>query len=803
MIFTVSVVNLSGKAGSTNSEMAEFNEATPIYGGTLRLVGGAPSTFNPLLNFWQGYDSHGIFNTLLTYDENCSLQPELAEDYEASEDGLNVTFHLYENVSWHDGTEFNASDVKFTFDTILYDPNVDSIWKEGYVYGINSTEVINASTIIFHLNQPFAALPEYLSYVPIIPRHIYEGTDLRTNPANANPIGTGPFKFENRTSEPRTMTVTANEQYFRGRPYLDKIVYKAGLQGSASTAALENNVVDVVPAGVDPSRILDLQNTTGTSVETREAAEYYGIVLNVSHPILQSRSVREAIAHAINKTKIVTEAYYGYALVAKGPLPPSLQEWYNPNVIDYQLNKTLAEELLDQEYPRGPDGWRFSLLINTPLVSHPWRAVSANIIEDDLRSIGINATVEFGMSLDDSISGNFSDAIFLGYGFDALGPDDLYMFHSSETGMFRSYSNATLDALLEEGRSSFNETLRKIDFDRAQEIIAEDLPQVFLYHPYAAVAHSNDFHGRFLSTPPVNERLASYFLKEIWYDPTLSGKGNCPYRVCFTDSEGRRTGYYDGIVYEDIPDSTYSGMDSDPQLVKIREPAGIYAVELVGSENASYKFEFVNMALDYKNVRIPEGFIHENETITYIVKVFQDGSMKVYDYDKYSEHDLGILNMKTSKTLLGQHGSADLNVSVFNWGNFTEYFNVTVYANATIIETREVALTGGDSMSLTFSWNLSGIDYGKYTISSYSWPVSGEIDTSDNNFTLGVLKVTIWGDINGDFTVDIYDAIILANAYNSKPGSPNWNPNADLKADEVIDIYDAIILANHYNQHYP
>jgi hypothetical protein len=269
------------------------------------------------------------------------------------------------------------------------------------------------------------------------------------------------------------------------------------------------------------------------------------------------------------------------------------------------------------------------------------------------------------------------------------------------------------------------------------------------------------------------------------------------------DSEGRRTGYYDGIAFSDIPDSTYSGMDSDPQLVKIREPLGIYTVELVGTENASYKFEFANMALDYKNVRIPEGFIHENETITYIVKVCQDGSMKVYDYDKYSEHDLGILSMATSKTLLMQSGTADLNVSVFNWGNFTENFNVTVYANATIIETREVALTSGNSLSLTYSWSLSGIDYGKYTISSYSWPVSGEIDTADNTYTYGLVSVTIMGDVNGDGTVNILDAIVLGNAFLATPTSPNWNPNADMNNDNSVNILDAIILSNHFLEHYP
>jgi hypothetical protein len=88
-----------------------------------------------------------------------------------------------------------------------------------------------------------------------------------------------------------------------------------------------------------------------------------------------------------------------------------------------------------------------------------------------------------------------------------------------------------------------------------------------------------------------------------------------------------------------------------------------------------------------------------------------------------------------------------------------------------------------------------------YTISATAGPVAGEVNTLDNTLTDGRIKVVIPGDINGDGTVDIFDAIILANAFNAVPLSPKWNPNADLKADDLIDIFDAIILANHFNQH--
>jgi len=787
------------------------NEATPKYGGTLRMGYNpalAPSTLNPLL-----YDGNfeiffPIFSCLLRHDENGSLQPDLAESYEMSESGLDLTFYLYDNVTWHDGVEFNASDVKFTFDTIRDDPNLaDSLWRSHYAYGVDSVEVTNVHTVVLHLNETLGGIVQYLAYISIIPKHIYEGTDLATNPANENPVGTGPFKFETWTSG-TNLTLTANEEYFRGRPYLDSILYRWDVSGTAManlTLALENNIVDIVPGNVDPSRIGDLKNTTGTTVATKEPAGYKAIWVNMNNSILQSKKVRQAIAHAINKTKIITEAFCGYASAAKGPLPPSLQEWCNPNISDYEFNMTLAEELLDQEYPRGPDGWRFNLVIKTRYSPSrvPWEANALNIVRDDLCYVGINTTIMFNVPWGYMLSGDF-DAYFVGWGFDAIGPDDLYhLFHSGERDNYNRYSNATLDAVLEEGRRSINETLRKIDFDMAQEIVAEDLPQIFLYYPTAAVAYNNDFHGR-ISNPPISGRWTSYYFEDIWYDPTLSGKGNCPYRVCFTDSEGRRTGYHDGTAYEDIPESTYSGVDSDPQVVKVREPAGIYTVELVGTENSSYKFEFANIALEYKDVWIPEGFIHENETITYIVKVYGDGSIKVYDQDEFSPHDLGMRSISVSKTVVGQDYTADLNATVFNWGDYTEHFNITFYANTTVIGTViDVVLLSGEPATKSFTWNTSGFAYGNYTISAVADTVPGETDTADNTFVNGALKVAIVGDINGGGHVNILDAILLGNAFDSKPGEPAWSPNADLNGDGSVNILDAIILGNHFDEREP
>lgn len=171
-------------------------------------------------------------------------------------------------------------------------------------------------------------------------------------------------------------------------------------------------------------------------------------------------------------------------------------------------------------------------------------------------------------------------------------------------------------------------------------------------------------------------------------------------------------------------------------------------------------------------------------------------------------HDVAVTNVKTSKdgckpmpTVPG-NSFVKVNVTVLNKGNFTETFNVTLYANSTAVDTQTVTgLASGTQTVLYYRWNITGWAHGNYTISAYAGPVSSDFNPADNTYTDGNIKVVIPGDINGSGIVDIYDAIILANAFGTKLGDPRWNPNADLKADEIIDIYDAIILANYYNQH--
>jgi parallel beta-helix repeat protein len=173
--------------------------------------------------------------------------------------------------------------------------------------------------------------------------------------------------------------------------------------------------------------------------------------------------------------------------------------------------------------------------------------------------------------------------------------------------------------------------------------------------------------------------------------------------------------------------------------------------------------------------------------------------MKPYPWDP---HDVGITSVTTSKTIVGQGYTASINVMIFNYGNFTETFNVTVYANTTSIASQNVTLTSGNSTTLTFTWNTSGFARA-YVTSINATPVEGETDLSDNTLVYGIIKVSCIGDLNGDYVTDGQDYQLVKNAIPSMPELPKWNPNADLNEDGIVDGQDFQTVKKNIGQSAP
>lgn len=166
-------------------------------------------------------------------------------------------------------------------------------------------------------------------------------------------------------------------------------------------------------------------------------------------------------------------------------------------------------------------------------------------------------------------------------------------------------------------------------------------------------------------------------------------------------------------------------------------------------------------------------------------------------------HNVAIMNAVPSKSVVGQDYNLNLNVTTANQGDFTETFNVTTYANSTVIHTQTVILESNTSATIAFTWNTTGFAYGNYTISAEVTPVLGEADTSDNTYTFGVVKVTIPGDVDGDFYVNILDVVKITALYMYKTSDPGYDPNKDIDGNGVINILDVVICTSHYGEKYP
>lgn len=171
----------------------------------------------------------------------------------------------------------------------------------------------------------------------------------------------------------------------------------------------------------------------------------------------------------------------------------------------------------------------------------------------------------------------------------------------------------------------------------------------------------------------------------------------------------------------------------------------------------------------------------------------------------WSPHDIAVTNVWPSKTVVGQGYNLIVNAPVFNLGDYTETFNVTVYANTSLIASAfvNVTLSAGASVILVCVCNTTSLAYGNYTINVCAWPVPGETNTANNNCTGGNVVVTITGDINGDFKVDMRDIALVVRAFGSTIGSINWNANADINDDGTVNMRDVALVARHFGQHYP
>lgn len=431
-----------------------------------------------------------VFNGLIKYDRNLEdFIGDLAESWEV-ENGEQpaITFHLRKGVLWHDGKEFSAHDVKFTYDKIM-DEKTNTVRRSSYEL-VKEAKVLNPYTFKVIYREPFS--PGLESWgIGIVPKHILEREDINTSSFNRKPIGTGPFRFVKWVSDEKII-LGANPKYFEGRPNLDRIIYRI----IPETAI---NEMEILTRGVDYSSLFPYQYQRMSEIPflktySQPSVGYTYIGYNLKNELFKDKRVRHALTHAINRKEIVQYVLYGFGTVASGPFPNHL--WYsNPNVKPLPFDPSRAKRLLHEAGWRDSDGdgildrngkpFRFTLITNS---GNDTRRDIGVLVQRQLKEVGIDVKFElyeWSVFLKNFITARHFDACILGWAL-PVDPDAYEIWHSSqiEKGFNTiSYSNPEVDRLLELGRRVYNIEKRKKIYWRIHELIAEDQPYTFLYVP--------------------------------------------------------------------------------------------------------------------------------------------------------------------------------------------------------------------------------------------------------------------------------------------------------------------------------
>src|SRR3546814_104439 len=256
-----------------------------------------------------------IYQSLLTYSFDLKPQPGLAKSWEISEDGLNTTFHLQEGVKWHDGKPFTADDVVFSLADML--PKVHARARVILGTYVKSVKKIDDLTVQITLKEAFPAfiLMFEPGFAPMMPKHVYAGTDYLTNPANQNPVGTGPFMFK-EWKRGSYIRLVKNPHYWKpNEPQLNELIFHVIPDSASRAVAFENKKIDVLRGGdIDNVDVKRLSSVPGVSYTTKGwemfSPQAY-LILNERKPPFDNVKVRQALMHALNRKMIIKNIFFG------------------------------------------------------------------------------------------------------------------------------------------------------------------------------------------------------------------------------------------------------------------------------------------------------------------------------------------------------------------------------------------------------------------------------------------------------------------------------------------------------------
>lgn len=501
----------------------------PTQGGNLiKGVWTEPENMNPVI--YPTGDNRPIlgvvFSGLVKPNTQLEWEPDLAENWEISEDGKTVTFFLREDAKWHDGVSVTAHDVYFTLKSMAH-PNygggiytyVDPIlgaaeYRKGEAEDVKGLRVIDDYTLSITTPTPNPSIfmSVAIGSIGIIPEHILGDVPVdqwHRHDFNYTPVGSGPFQITER-EDGHYIRLEAFDDYFLGRPYLDNLILRFGDERSL-VAAFMNQEIDIFRVPLDEASTIE--RLPFANLQAHDVLSFDYIGMNTLHPVFKEVEVRQAIAHALNRKEIVDSVTRGYAEVVD--VPYSLRSWaYNHEVEGFAYDPDRANQMLDEAgWKMNPetgirekDGVKMSVVFNH--TGQTERRRIAAYVQENLREVGVEIEIEeldfatmVSIVLPSDEYGNpravtEDDFHIYTWGL-SLRADPQHMeiqFHSShkppQGQNFVSYSNEQVDELFALARKEMDVEKRQGYFRELLGILGEEVPWIPLFSRVeTSVAH--------------------------------------------------------------------------------------------------------------------------------------------------------------------------------------------------------------------------------------------------------------------------------------------------------------------------
>ncbi|MUV36791.1 Periplasmic murein peptide-binding protein [Lentibacillus sp. JNUCC-1] len=501
MVVLLSILLMSACStggGDTEAKGDSGEKAAEKKGGTLKIAMQSDATnMDPhfITNIKTANVLHGkVYETLVEFDQEMNIVPKLAESWDQLDD-TTWEFKLQKDVTFHDGTPFNADAVKATYDRLL-DPETGSPQRDK-ISMIEEVKVVDDSTVQLLLSEPYAPL---LSILSSQEASILNPEILENDPDSLSkkPNGTGPFKFENWNSG-QDITLVKNDDYWGEEANVSKVVFEVVPEDATRLAMLETgeaHISDQVPVN-DIERVESADNMRIERVEGL-AVEFLGF--NVESDIFDDVKLRKAVSHAIEREAIIEGIYNDVGTLANSAMSPNVIGYSeNATPYDYDLNK--AKDLVKES------GFDTSKEITLITNDRKERVDMAEVIQSQLKGIGLNVNIqvlEYG-SFIESLDKGKNDMFISGWG-NATGDGDYNqynLFHTDSHGSAGNtffYSNDEVDQLIEKGRATSDQEKRDKIYEKTQQIELEDAVYVPIRN-YEQLAAANEAVQNFKVTP--------------------------------------------------------------------------------------------------------------------------------------------------------------------------------------------------------------------------------------------------------------------------------------------------------------